>query len=134
MPEIVPLNRLLALERQFFPMLPDNPAGRDLRAVVLEAISARRNTQVRHERMAELADRTHPAERFAIGADLTKQMLGAVAPIVDGMPSDVVVDAMGAAMMAALLISTPSAADQALVLRRYASRLQLLADNLGEPA
>lgn len=39
---LVPLERLEALERQFFPMLPDNPPGRDLRAVVLEAIAARK--------------------------------------------------------------------------------------------
>lgn len=40
--ELVPLERLEALERQFFPLLPDNAPGRDLRAVVLEAITARK--------------------------------------------------------------------------------------------
>lgn len=39
---VVPLERLLALERQFFPMLPDTQPGRDIRAVVLEAIASRR--------------------------------------------------------------------------------------------
>jgi hypothetical protein len=39
--ELVPLERLLALERQFFPMPPDNQPGRDLRAVIIEAITAR---------------------------------------------------------------------------------------------
>jgi hypothetical protein len=42
-PDLVPLERLLALERQFLPLLPDNPPSRDLRALVLEAIARRRS-------------------------------------------------------------------------------------------
>jgi hypothetical protein len=40
---LVPLEQLVAMEEQFFPMLPaGNSAGADLRAVVQEAIAARR--------------------------------------------------------------------------------------------
>lgn len=38
----VPLARLLALEEQLFGKLPNNLLGHDLRAVILEAILARR--------------------------------------------------------------------------------------------
>lgn len=42
MNNLVPLDHLEALELQLFPKLPDNELGRDLRAVVLEAITARK--------------------------------------------------------------------------------------------
>jgi hypothetical protein len=37
----VPLERLQAMERQLFPMLPNNQLGRDLRSVVMEVLHIR---------------------------------------------------------------------------------------------
>jgi hypothetical protein len=65
------------------------------------------------------------------GAALTEDILAAVAPLVDGRPSELVVEAMAAAMMVTVATCCP-VAGQRLVLRRYADRLNAIANMLEE--
>jgi hypothetical protein len=68
------------------------------------------------------------------GAKLTEDILAAVAPLVDGLPVELVTEAMAAAMMMTVTVGCASADDQGLVLRRYADRLNAIADMLEDNA
>ena len=57
------------------------------------------------------------------GPELTAEILAAVAPIVDGQPTELVIEAMAAAMMAAFVRGCPTPADRREILRRYAERI-----------
>jgi hypothetical protein len=66
------------------------------------------------------------------GERLTAEILHAVAPVVNGHPIALVVDAMAAAMLAAVTIATPDIATQALMLRRFAALLEDIAERMSE--
>jgi hypothetical protein len=57
------------------------------------------------------------------GLEMTARIMGAVAHIVDDEPSEVVIEAMAAAMLATLVAAEVSVEDQREVLRRYADRI-----------
>lgn len=59
----------------------------------------------------------------AAGTALTEKILTAVAPLVHDQPSDRVIEAMAGAMMATLLAAHLTAAEQRMILRRYADRV-----------
>lgn len=61
------------------------------------------------------------------GIEMTERIRHAVGPIVDGQPSELVVEAMAAAMLATLLGAGVPPAGRVLVLRRYAERLLTIA-------
>jgi hypothetical protein len=59
---------------------------------------------------------------FNAGAALTEQIMEAVAPLVDGQPTALVIEAFAAAMMATLSASTDKRQAR-LVLHYYAERI-----------
>jgi hypothetical protein len=79
--------------------------------------------------IADLAADPNP-ERTELGADMAEQILAAAAPIMQGKPSDLVVEVMGAVLISVLMIACPAMADQQSMLRRYADVLELVAENL----
>lgn len=60
---------------------------------------------------------------FDAGAALTEQIMEAVAPLVNGKPADLVIEAFAAAVMAVLTASQMDIRDARLVLHRYAERI-----------
>jgi len=57
------------------------------------------------------------------GIALTDRILEVVEPIVHGLPCDLVIEAMAAAMVATLAAGTTNSRDARLVLVRYAERI-----------
>ena len=59
----------------------------------------------------------------AEGIALTEKIMEVVEPIVDGLPTDLVIEAMAAAMVASLAGAQADTKDARLVLNRYAERI-----------
>jgi hypothetical protein len=66
----------------------------------------------------------------AAGIALTEKIMEVVEPIVDGLPTDLVIEAMAAAMVASLAGAQADTRDARLVLNRYAERILDFAENL----
>jgi hypothetical protein len=66
-------------------------------------------------------------ETASLGADI----LNAVAPFVDGLPSELVVEAMAGAMLATVMVACKTPAGSRAVLQRYARKIEELADGGG---
>jgi hypothetical protein len=64
------------------------------------------------------------------GVALTEAILSEIAPLVVGQPSGLVIEAMGAAMMAAVTLGCATAEGRRTVLRRYAKRIEVFANQL----
>ena len=64
------------------------------------------------------------------GIALTEKIMEVVEPIVDGLPTDLVIEAMAAAMVASLAGAQADTGDARLVLNRYAERILDFAENL----
>jgi hypothetical protein len=62
-------------------------------------------------------------ERTAAGLAMTADILAAVAPFVDGQPTDLVIEAFGAAMIATLVAGGATNVDRKTILRRFADRI-----------
>lgn len=62
-------------------------------------------------------------ERTAEGIALTEKIMELIEPVVDGLPPELVIEAMCAAMVATLAGGTTSGRDARLVLHRYAERI-----------
>jgi hypothetical protein len=67
-------------------------------------------------------------ESFAAGAALTNEILQAILPVVDGKPTEQAIDAIAAALMAALSAGCKDPRMARLVLHRYADRILDFAD------
>jgi len=64
------------------------------------------------------------------GEAMCAEILAAVAPVVDGRRTPIVLDAMAGAMLAAVMAGCSTKDDMKLVLRRFAARVTTLAENL----
>jgi hypothetical protein len=64
------------------------------------------------------------------GAAMTADILAAAAPIVEGEPTGLVIEVMCAVAFAAVVGGCEKPSDQGLVLRRFAARLNAIADAL----
>jgi hypothetical protein len=81
----------------------------------------------------EMSDREALAKltkRQLAGVKLTEQIMTAVEPIVHGLPTDLVIEAMAAAMSATLVGAQVSTLDARLVLHRYAERILDFAEEI----
>lgn len=67
-------------------------------------------------------------ERRKQGEALTAQILAAAAPIMDGQPSELAIDVMCSVVYATVELGCRSNADRILVLRRFAARINGIAD------
>ena len=64
------------------------------------------------------------------GEQMTSDILAAIAPIVDGKPARLVIEAVAAAMMAAVAQTGASRTSRCLMLSRYALRIERFAEEI----
>jgi hypothetical protein len=76
-----------------------------------------------------MSDGSGPGHTQA-GELLTELLLHHIAPLIQGKPSDVIIEAMAAAMMAGLMAGYPARASRVTILRRYARAIDDLADRM----
>ena len=67
-------------------------------------------------------DRVTEVDKDA-GIALTEKLMEVIEPLVDGLPSDLVIEAMAGAMVATLAGGVTNTRDARLVLHRYANRI-----------
>jgi hypothetical protein len=68
--------------------------------------------------------------REALGIALTDAIMRAVSPLIDGQPTDLVIEAMAAAWIGALIAGTPRRDDRLKVLARYGNAVIDFADRV----
>jgi hypothetical protein len=68
----------------------------------------------------------------AEGVKLTNEILAAVVPMLNGRPSQLVLEALAGAMMAAVVVACPTAGGRREFLARYADCILTFADTAAE--
>lgn len=70
------------------------------------------------------------SERTRRGVALTEELITTLGPIVDGQPSELVIEALAAAMMAAVASFVTTREGQRTVLTRFARSIEQFAETL----